>query len=69
MAPEEHQSSGTIEMTVRESQKQIRVMKSALEELLKCEVSSRHLIMTFFVENAGRLMSTYQVGRDGRIAC
>ena len=34
---EEHQSNGTIEVTVREMQKQARVMKSALEERMKCE--------------------------------
>ena len=34
---EEHQSKGTIEVTVREIQKQVRVMKSALEERMKCE--------------------------------
>ena len=65
---EEHQSNGTIEVTVREIQKQVRVMKSALEERMKCEVPSRHPILAFFVENVGRLMSTYQVGREGRTA-
>ena len=38
---EEHQSNGTIEVTVRERQKQVRVMKSVLEERSKCEVPSR----------------------------
>ena len=33
---EEHQSNGTIEVTVREIHKQVRVMKSALEERMKC---------------------------------
>ena len=37
---EEHQSNGTIKVTVREIQKQVRVMKSALEERTKCEVPS-----------------------------
>ena len=35
---EEHQSNGTIEVAVREIQKQVRVMKSSLEERMKCEV-------------------------------
>ena len=39
-------------MTVREIQEQVRVMKSALEERMKAE----------------KLMSRYQVGRDGRTA-
>ena len=39
---------------------------SALEERMKCEVLSRHPILAFFVELAGRLMSRYQVGGDGR---
>ena len=38
----EHQSNGSIEVKVREIQKQVRVMKSALEERMKCEVPSRH---------------------------
>ena len=63
---EAHQSNGTIEVTVREIQKQVRVMKSALEECMKCEVLSRHPILAFLVEHAGKLMSRYQVGRDGR---
>ena len=52
---EEHQSNGTIEVTVREIQKQVRVMKSALKERMKCEVPSRHPILAFLVEHAGKL--------------
>ena len=63
---EEHQSNGTIEVTVREIQKQVRMMKSALEERIKCDVPSRHPILAFLVEHAGRMMSRCQVGRDGR---
>ena len=48
--------------------KKIRVMRSALEERMKCEVPSRHPILAFLVEHAGRLMSKYQVGRDDRTA-
>ena len=65
---EERRSNGTIEVMVREIQKQVRVMKSALEERMKCEVPSRHPVLAFLVEQAGRLMSRYQVGRDGRTA-
>ena len=64
----DHQSNGTIGVTVREIQKHVRVMKSALEEGMKCEAPSRHPILVFFVEHAGRLMLRYQVGRDGRTA-
>ena len=46
-------------------QKQVRVMKSALEERMKCEVLSRDPILAFLAE---RLMSRYQVGRDGSTA-
>ena len=65
---EEHQSNGTIEVTVREIQKQVRVMKNALEERMKCEVLSRHPILAFLVEHAVKWMSRCQVGRDGRTA-
>ena len=60
---EEHQSNGNIEVTVREIHKQIRVIKSAWEERTK-----RHPIQAFLVEHAQRLMSKFQVGRDGRTA-
>ena len=43
-------------------------MKSALEERMQCEALSRHRILAFLVEHAGRLMLRYQVGRDGRTA-
>ena len=62
---EEHQSNGTV--PVCEIQ-QIRVMRSVLEERMKCEVLSRHPILAFLVQHAGRLMSRCQVGRDGRTA-
>ena len=65
---EEHQSNGTIEMAVRGIHKQVRVVKNALEERMKCEVPSRHPILAFLVEHAGKLMSRYEVGRDGRTA-
>ena len=65
---EEHRSNGTIEVTVREVQKHVRVMRSALEERIKCKVPSRHPILAFPVEDAGRLVSRYQVGRYGRTA-
>ena len=55
-----------LKQAVRESI--VRVMKSALEERMKCEVLSRHPIVAFLVEHARRLMSRYQVGRDGRTA-
>ena len=56
---EEHQSNGTIEVTVRETQKQVRVMNEKLEERMTREVLSKHPILA---------MSRYQVGRDGRAA-
>ena len=65
---EERQSNGTVGVTVRETQKQARSTKSALEERMKCEVPWRHPVLAFLVEHAGKLMSRYQVGRDGRTA-
>ena len=65
---EEHQLNGTMEVVVREIQKQIKVMKSALEERLKSEVPSTPPILAFLVERVGSFMSRYRVGRDGRTA-
>ena len=65
---EEHQSNCTVEVTVREIQKQVILMKSALEERMKCEMLWRRPILAFLKEHAGKIMSRYQVGRDGRTA-
>ena len=56
---EEHQSNGIIDVTVREIQKTSKSASIA-------RYISRHPILAFLVEHAGRLMSRYQVGRDGR---
>ena len=49
------ESMHTVEFVMEESP----VMKSAVEERIKCEVPSRHPILAFLVEHAGRLMSRY----------
>ena len=65
---EEHQSNGAIEVAVLERQQHIRVVKSKSEERLKSQVPSQHPTLAVIVGHAGRLMSRYQVGRDGRTA-
>ena len=70
---EEHQSDGTIEVTVREIQKQISVMQSALEERIKYEVLSSYPILAFPVGARGqvavRVSSWSRRVRSLRTAC
>ena len=49
---EEPLPNGTIEVTVRQIQKQVRVKKSASEERMNCEAPSRHPILAFLVAHA-----------------
>ena len=57
----EHQSNGTSDVTNASDEECVG------RERLKAEVPSRHPILAFVVEHAGRLMSRCQVGR-GRTA-
>ena len=65
---EEHQSKGTIEVTVRAIQKQVRVMKSALEKAHEMRSTFETSHPGVSRGTRGRLVSRYQVGRDGRTA-
>ena len=61
-------SNGAAEVAVRETKRQCRCMKSALEEQLGKEVGEKHPILSWLARHANFLMSRYRMGPDGRTA-
>ena len=60
----ESQSNGRIEVAVRQSKNQVRVLKFALERRLGCKIPKDHPVMGFLIEHAGMLISKYLIGSD-----
>lgn len=61
-------SSGAVEAAVRETKRQCRAMKSALQEKLGTEVDDRHPLLTWLGRHSNFLISRYRIGSDGRTA-
>ena len=59
-------STGSVESAVKETKRQCRAMKSALEEKLGKSIPDRHAIWTWLARHACFLISRYRVGPDGR---
>ena len=59
-------STGAVESSVKESKRQCRVMKSALQERLGLEIPDRHPILAWLSRHGSFLISRYRVGPDGR---
>ena len=64
----EHQSNGAIESGVRELEKQIRIIKDAVEEKYGMLLESNHPILAWIIEHAGASLTRYAIGKDGRTA-
>ncbi len=64
----ESQSNGMVERAVEEVQKQTRIMKSGLEEILGMKLKRDHLISTWLVMHAANTSNRFRVGLDGRMA-
>ena len=64
----DHQSNGLAEVAVRESKRQCRAMKSALEEKMGKPIDERHPILSWLARHGNFLMSRYRLGQDGRTA-
>jgi hypothetical protein len=60
----ESQANGRIEVAVKLSKNQIRVIKFGLEKRLQCRIPQDHPIMGFLVEHSGLLLTKFQIGRD-----
>ena len=55
-------------MAVKETKRQVRAMKSALEEKMGLKIHSRHPILAWVGRHACFMLSRFRVGVDGRIA-
>ena len=62
----DHQSNGSVEQAVNETKKQVRAMKSWLEEKLEISINDRHAILTWLARHANFLITRYRVGQDGK---
>ena len=60
------QSNGLAEVAVRESKRQCRAMKSALQEHLGVEIGEKHPILSWLARHGNFLISRYRVGQDGK---
>ena len=60
------QASGSVESAVKETKRQCRAMRSALQERLGKEVSEKHHIFTWLGRHGNFLISRYRIGPDGR---
>jgi len=62
----DHQANGDIEVAVRELKRQIRVIKSDLEEKFGRQLNDSNPILAWIPRHAGFLLRMYRVGDDGR---
>lgn len=62
----DHPSNGACESAVRETKRQVKAMKSSLEERLNYKIADRHPILSWISRQANFLLSRFRVGRDGR---
>ena len=61
-----HQSNGIVERYAQEVEKQVRVMRDALEFKYKVKIDTKNPIIPWLVEHAGFLLNRCQVGKDGK---
>ena len=61
-------SNGRVERAIQSVQDQVRVMRVALQDRWKVDVSHRHAVFPWMLEYAAHLLNRYEVGRDGRTA-
>ena len=62
----DHQANGAVEQAVNETKKQVRAMKSWLEEKLGVVIDDRHAILTWLARHANFLITRYRIGQDGK---
>ena len=63
-----HQSNGIIERYAQEIEKQVRIMKSALEERWGLRLDAKRPVIPWLIEHAAFLLNRLQVGKDGKTA-
>ena len=66
--PEDHKANGAAEKAVQEIKRQVRVIKSSLEEKLKEKLEENDSMLAWMPRHAADLLSRYRRGADGRTA-
>ena len=61
-------SNGVVERGIQSVQGQIRVLKDALEDRWKREISAVECIVPWIVEWSAHVLNRFEVGKDGRTA-
>ena len=61
-------SNGRVERAIQSVQDQVRVMRVALQDRWKVDVSHRHAVFPWMLEYVAHLLIRYEVGRDGKKA-
>ena len=64
----DHQANGEIENAIKELEKQIRVLKLALEQKMQLVLQDDHPLMSWIPQHAGFLLSRFQVAANGKTA-
>ncbi len=59
-------ANGSCEAAVKETKRQVKAMKSALEEKLDTKIGERHPILAWIGRHANFMISRFRVGPDGR---
>ena len=62
----DHQANGLAEVAVREVKRQVRVMKSSLEEKLGITLSDEDPVLAWLPRHGADLLTRYRKGEDGR---
>ena len=66
--PGDHQANGMVENAIREVKRQIRVLRSALEEKIGKVLTDGDPVLTWLPRQAADLLNRYKKGTDGRTA-
>ena len=61
-------SNGLAERAIQSVEKQIRVLKLALERNMSCKVGVEHVCFPWLVEHAADVLAKFVIGRDGLTA-
>ena len=63
-------SNGIVEIVIHQSvQGMIRTTRSAIEEKWEVKIDVTHSVWPWIAEQAGFLLTRFEVGRDGKTAC
>ena len=63
-----HPADGEAGNAIKEVKRQVRVLKSSLEEMLQQHISAFHPILTWLPRHGAKCLTRYRTGEDGKTA-